>query len=226
MTTVIADFEKRVQEIESYFSLLESIEIKNAALYFPNRRSNKIVVPDSELTKVLKASLFLLLYNLVESSIKQSLAELYDGITKKGIRYKDVIDQIKIIWINKNHKNFNNKGSKDIFSAINGLAEEIISIKFDTEKIISGNIDGRKIREFSAAHGFSEKTHKLANNGLALFQVKEQRNNLAHGVISFAECGRNYTISDLRDSKKEVIKYLRSILKNIERYLEKEMFVA
>lgn len=224
MISVLSDFEKRVEEINVYFLLLENIEEKNAILYFPTKRTHKYQPHNVELIKILKANLFLLLYNLSESSIKQSLAEIYEQISDQELKYEDVIDEIKKIWINEKHKNFKNIGTDNIFLAINNLAEEIIDIKFDSEKVISGNIDGRKIKEFSEKHGFSSKVHKNAKDGVKLHQVKVQRNNLAHGHISFSECGRNYTISDLREIKHQVIIYLRRILKNIENYLDDKKY--
>ncbi len=225
MRTVILDFEKRVKEIELYFTHLEYIEEKDAQIFFPKRNQRKYVDYDIELTKVFKANLFLLLYNLAESSIKQSLNEIYDSITAENIKYKDVIDEIKKIWIEEKHSNFRNKGVSNIFTTINNLTEDIIDIRFNS-KIISGNVDGQKIRAFSSKYGFSNNSHRNANNGVKLLQVKTQRNNLAHGNISFAECGRNYTISDLREIKKQVIIYLRSILKNIEKYINQKKFAS
>ena len=74
MISVLSDFEKRVEEINVYFLLIENIEEKDAVLYFPNKRTHKYQPHNAELIKILKANLFLLLYNLSESSIKQSLA--------------------------------------------------------------------------------------------------------------------------------------------------------
>jgi len=224
MISVLSDFERRVEEINIYFLLLENIEEKYAVLYFPKKRTHKYQPHDTELIKILKANLFLLLYNLSESSIKQSLSEIYEQITDQQLKYDKVIDEIKKIWIDEKHNNFRNKGTDNIFKVISNLAEEIIEIKFDSEKMISGNIDGRKIKEFSVKHGFSSIVHKNTKDGIKLHQVKVQRNNLAHGNTSFAECGRNYTISDLREIKHEVIIYLRRILKNIEKYLIKRKY--
>lgn len=220
MVTVIADFEKRVSEIELFFKHLEQLEVNGALLYLPNRTRKKFITHDTELIKVFKANIFLLLYNLAESSIKQSLTEIYDTISADNLKYDEVIDEVKKIWISQNHDNFKNKGIDNIFIAINQLANDIIDIKFDSAKTISGNIDSRKIKEFSIKHGFSDRVHKNANNGNKLHQVKTQRNNLAHGNISFAECGRNYGIEQLRNIKKEVILYLRIILRNIKKYLD------
>lgn len=224
MNTVISDFEKRVTEIEIYFSYVENLEEKKAVLYFPDKATHKYINPNAELIKVLKANIFLMLYNLAEASVKQSISEIYDQITAEGLKYSEVIDEVKRIWIDEKHRNFKNIGTEKIFEIISTIAEEVVNIKFDSEKVISGNIDGRKVREFSEKHGFSSKVHVRANEGRNLHLVKTQRNNLAHGVVSFAECGRNYSTADLKKIKQEVIIYLRGILKNIDGFLQRKEY--
>lgn len=224
MISVIADFKNRVREIELYFSLLESIDEKDALLFFPKKKSHRYKSHDKELIKVLKANMFLLLYNLCESSIRQAINEIYDKISSETLKYDEVIDEIKVIWILEKHNNFKNTAARNILNAINVMANDLIDIKFDPSSLISGNIDSRKITEFSVKYGFPVSVHKNAKNGNRLHLVKTQRNLLAHGNVSFAECGRNYTVNDLRVTKKEVILYLGCILRNIDRYLKKAKY--
>ena len=113
MTTVLADFDERVIEIELYFEHLRLIEIRSAQLLLPN--SGQIRRIDPDLIKVLKANCFLLLYNLMESSIRLALIEIYDKINGEQLNYSAVIDQIKRIWIGAKHKNFVSKSNEDIF---------------------------------------------------------------------------------------------------------------
>ena len=54
-----------------------------------------------------------------------------------------------------------------------------------------------KITEFATKIGFSMRVHYSAGNGEKLHQVKTRRNNLAHGNISFSECGRDFTLEEL-----------------------------
>lgn len=224
MLSVINDFNTRVQEIDVYFKLLDNVINKDAKLFFPANKTHKFKDFDSELVKVMKANSFLLIYNLIESSVKLSITEIYDSITLTANKYDDVSDQIRKIWILENYKNFKNRGTDFIFGAISDIAEDIIDIKFRSEKVISGNIDSRKVSEFSTHIGFSNTTHHLAKNGVKLYQVKKLRNDLAHGSISFSECGRQYTYEDLFETKQQVIIYLRGILNNIKKYLDDEKF--
>ncbi len=73
MNTVLLDFEKRVSEIDKYFVFIENLEQNSAVLFFPKKRTHKYLSNDPELLKVLKANIFLMLYNLAEASIKQSI---------------------------------------------------------------------------------------------------------------------------------------------------------
>lgn len=224
MLTIINDFNIRVREIDAYFKLLDSFINQDARLFFPNKQSHKFKKLDDELIKVMKANCFLLLYNLIESSIKLSITEIYDTITLKTKKYEDVKDEIRKIWISEKYKNFKDQGTEFIFTTMNHIADDIIDIKFKPEKVLSGNIDGMKIRKLSTTYGFSNKAHYLARDGVKLHQVKKQRNDLAHGAISFSQCGRQYTYDDLFEIKQQVITYLRSILNNIKIYLDNEYY--
>jgi len=50
-------------------------------------------------------------------------------------------------------------------------------------------------------------------------QVKEQRNNLAHGNISFTECGRNTSIDELLRAFEQIPNFLDDFISNIEEML-------
>ena len=225
MVSVISDFKKRTVEIEKYFAFLQAIEEKDAKMTFSSASRIRVKSFDNELLKVLKANMFLLLYNLVEASTRQALNEIYDKISSHQINYELLNDEIKKIWIKEHYKNFGNKGHEEIFNHISNIASDSINLQFNPDKIISGNIDAKKIRDFSEKYGFSSKVHNNAQNGEKLVIVKNQRNNLAHGLSSFSECGRNYTITDLKEIKEQVILYVGRILKNIDKYLSKNKFL-
>jgi hypothetical protein len=222
--SVLNDFEERVKEVELYFGHLDLIFKHDAEIFLPNNKTKKRKKINEELKKVLKANCFLLLYNLSESSIRQSLIAVFDEISKKALKYNFVKDEIKKIWIESNYKNFKDKGSEEILNILSIIADDIIDITFEDKKL-GGNVDGQKIRGIASKLGFSTKTHHSLKKGVNLHVVKTQRNNLAHGNISFAKCGREYSPEDLLKIKNQVMKYLRSILQNIKRYIEEEEFV-
>ena len=226
MKTVIAEFEERVAEIELFFRHVEAIEEKDGKLSVAASTGRRLRGLDPQLVKVLKANLFLLLYNLTESSMRQAIMQILDTISQERIMYSQASDEIKRLWIEFGHKRFKNRSTQEIFDSLKGLAKDVIRVEFRSEIISGGNVDARKIREFGGTYGFSCKTHRNANNGVRLHDVKCRRNDLAHGLVSFAQCGRNYTVSDLRQTKHQVIMYLRAVLRNIDRYLNAKQFRA
>ncbi|RZK04551.1 MAG: hypothetical protein EOO46_16450 [Flavobacterium sp.] len=225
MTTVLSDFEARVLEIERYFELLNLLISKEAELHFRNNRQPQTFTVDAELSKILRANCFLILYNLAESSIRQSILEIHDQISSKQLKFQEVKDEIKKVWLNNKYKNFKTTSNEDILIAITNIANDMIDIRFDESGTnLGGNVDAQKIREFARKLGFSDKTHHKLNNGSKLHIVKNRRNHLAHGNISFANCGREYSIEDLEKIKNQVVKYLRNVLKNIKKFIDEEQF--
>lgn len=122
------------------------------------------------------------------------------------------------------YKQIRESSSTSFVQAIEELLADALNdaaVKLDPDSIpISGNLDAKKIRELARVYGFSEVTKKAKRGGSDLLTVKNQRNLLAHGNLTFSECGRNYNINDLKRIKNEVIWFLEDILKNIKAYID------
>jgi MAE_28990/MAE_18760-like HEPN len=177
---------------------------------------SKIKEIDPELLKTLKASGFLLLYNLVEATMRNIIEAIFDELRSEGTSYDDIRPELKKVVL----KNLKKRNPDEIFSSIAAISIDIITAGFDKENLFSGNIDGRKIRETAIEYGFSHLTdHSKTGGGNDLLTVKANRNDLAHGIKSFAEIGRDRTVDNLLEIKNKVISYLKQILKNIETYL-------
>jgi hypothetical protein len=58
-----------------------------------------------------------------------------------------------------------------------------------------------------------------------LLVVKTTRNDLAHGGKSFAEVGRDYTIADIVEIKRKVIKYLNEMLSCVSDYIANQSYL-
>jgi hypothetical protein len=218
-STLFKDFDERSQEVSKYFLLLKNLEQGSIKLSMGNSTNHKIKNIDIELEKTLKATGFLLLYNLVEATMRNAIEAIFDDLTNNNISFDDVKDEIKKIVI-KNFKNNKSKSSDKLLESIKNISTDIISASFDKEKLFSGNIDSKKIKETAEIYGFSYKTNaKKTQNGNDLLKIKNNRNDLAHGFKSFEEIGRDATADELFQIKKKVISYLREILQNIETYI-------
>ena len=217
------DFDERAQEVSKYFFLLKNLEQGSIKLIMGNSNNQKVKNIDTELEKTLKATGFLLLYNLIESTIRNAIEAIFDDLTNQKVSFDDLRDEIKKIII-QNFKQ--NKSSDNLLNTINNIALDIISASFDKEKLFSGNIDARKIKQTAEAYGFSYQTNaRKTQNGNELLKIKTNRNDLAHGFKSFEEVGRDATADELLQIKKRVICYLREILQNIENYILKQEYL-
>ena len=169
-----------------------------------------------ELRRILLANTYLILYNLVESTIRDVIEEIYYHFDCHGVTFDSLKDDIKKTILT-DFKAINNNR---IIQRIDNLTTDIISTSFQSEKISKGNIDARKIREIAKKYCFSSSTSfESCTNGDKLLEIKNKRNNLAHGIISFSECGREVTIGDLEIAFSESSSYLEKIVENVKAYL-------
>ncbi len=90
------------------------------------------------------------------------------------------------------------------------------------EKLFSGDIDAQKMKTTANKYGFSAKTKTDSSD---LLIVKNNRNDLAHGIKSFAEVGKDKSADELIEIKNKVVEYLRQILEKIEIYLENQEYL-
>ncbi|MEM1171287.1 MAG: MAE_28990/MAE_18760 family HEPN-like nuclease [Cyanobacteria bacterium P01_H01_bin.35] len=88
-------------------------------------------------------------------------------------------------------------------------------------KLFSEHIDDKKIKTTANKYGFSAK--KIDSSDFLI--VKTKRNNLAHGIKSFAEVGKEKGADEFIEIKNKVVKYLRQILENIETYLDNQEYL-
>ena len=202
---------------------IKVIEIKKYYNHIKENESNL----SSDIFKILKANLFLMLYNLMESTVRNSIEEIHETINNDNIDYKNCIDSIKALWIEFNYKKFTQKSSKNITDIIKSIELDKVIIDYNlyTTRVksneISGNIDGQKIRKISEKYKINVNRRV---NGHKLLTIKNTRNRLAHGEATFSEIGQIYNINDLNLIRKECKIYLKEYLLNVEKYINNKKY--
>ena len=111
--------------------------------------------------KTLKSTGYLLLYNLIESTIRNAIEAIFDDINEKEVSFDDLRDDIKKIVI-ENFKQ--NRSSKNLLADITNISLDIVSASFDKQKLFSGNIDAKKIKKIAREYGFSYETNERKTN--------------------------------------------------------------
>lgn len=222
-------FNDRMNEINLYYQLidfLDNIE-KGDSKKIPND-----LLFNKDIEKIVRANALLMLYNLVESTLLNGIEEVYSVFRQDGVTYSKVRREIKEIWFNYRFSNAYDK--KAHYDTYRKTAEKIITsimlnepLKLDRKATgISGNLDADSIREVCKKHGIKFKAPIECHGGEKLVKVKEQRNQLAHGTLSFVECGRDFTVIDLHEIKTEVEKFLGGFMDAIESYYDNKEYLS
>lgn len=217
------EYQKRLHEVELYFDTLNLLDKGNCSIkcidILGNEDTKEI---DSELSTILKANGFLLLYNLIEATIRNSINAILNTIKSSAITYKDLSDKIKRLWLRQESKGINDdeKGQEKIMHiAKNILDNEILTLERDCINI-SGNIDAQKIREILKQFGGNE-----ISDGRDLKTIKEKRNKLAHGEFTFFEIGKDYTINEMIGYKDKTKDYLSNVLNEFQDYIDNQKYL-
>ncbi len=154
--------------------------------------------------------------------MKNAIEAIFDELQNQGVSFDKIRPELKKIVL----RNLKRRDPDKIFAQIQYISLDIVKIGFKREELFSGNIDSRLIKETAKKYGFSAKTdYAKTTDGSDLLTVKTNKNNLAHGIKSFAEVGKEISADELIEIKNKVVKYLRQILENIETYLDKQEYL-
>jgi hypothetical protein len=221
MDNTKADFEIRKKEIESYFSFLHIIDKSDTLLKYIKNGSLTEERVSKDIQRILIANSFLILYNLIESSVRNSILAIYEKIKEDEVNYIILSSNLKKIWLQKKTKNLNKNNLEEIIMSV--IENEVIALTNDDINI-SGNIDAEKIRGLAKEIGFEKS--KNEKNGQNLVTIKNKRNGLAHGNYTFYDVGKDYTVKDLNSYKQETFDYLSDVINNIEKFINEKKYLS
>ena len=242
MSNLLSDFQGKVNEINKYFEFVQFIDvygIENSRTL--KTRSQDDFNIDTNLEKVFRGNCYLMLYNLVEGSITESINAIFTDINQNTVSLAQLSPVYKQIWLKyqynlvdlvKSTTTLNHsKLPTNLPETLQNL--EIFNIHVFTDKQgnefenykgylkvidtsdISGNLDSRQIREnLSKIYGFD-----VPERCDELIEIKNIRNKLAHGEIQFSEAGFSKSISEFITMKDNVVDYLRQVLTNVDTFI-------
>jgi hypothetical protein len=153
MTRILfEDFDERAKEVSQYFIFLKNLEQESIKLSMGGKPKIKAIDPN--LLRTLKASGFLLLYNLVDATMRNAIEAIFDDLKNESVSYDLLRSELKKIVL----KNIKKRNTDDLHVSIMEVSIDIISASFDPQDLFSGNIDGRKIKDTAIKYGFSHVT--------------------------------------------------------------------
>lgn len=218
MTNTRSEYNKRLDEVEIYFNALSFLDNGSCTISCINIMGERLEMPvDENLSRILKANGFLLLYNLIEATVRKSIDAVFNAIHSNSPTYKKLTSELRKLWLKQESKNASL--DKIISIAESVLTNELLSFREDCINI-SGNIDAQEIRKILKQFGGNE-----ISDGRNLKTIKDKRNHLAHGEFSFSEIGKDYTIQDLVKYKDDAKEYLDKVLDEIKHYIENKNYL-
>lgn len=225
------DFESTKKEIEKYLAFLQHVE--NGNLVIKNSISNvgEGFSIDTELTNILKANTFLLLYNLVESTIRNLLWDIFLALQQDSVEYSQLVDEIKRVLIER-------KISLDLFSTNDTITNQVMKVLnaafndfaalHPSEKkdiyLEGGNLGFEQIQKTFKKYGITNITQNHSTQPEYFNKTKANRNHLAHGEKTFKECGKDYTFAELREYNDSICEFLERIMGVVESYIQQKSY--
>ena len=106
---------------------------------------------------------------------------------------------------------------------------------FDIDKGGGGNWDDAAIEAISQRLGFQLTVSQPVYSAIKrpfrddlgpLVLVKELRNRLAHGSISFVQCAEDVTVARLIDLKDRTVAYLREVVDCFSNYVQAHAYLV
>lgn len=237
MHSFVQSFEERLGEIESYIELLEALE-EQVQEGLPQFGENGSTITAQQ-QKILYSSVYLQLYNLIESTVTKYVDSISELVISQEFRPTDLCDELKKEWVRviaRTHADLSYENRLD--SALK-LCDHLVNSQpiseFKVEKGGGGNWDDQAIYKFSRRIGLSLQISPEAQRAVkrpfrndmgTLFLIKDYRNKLAHGNISFSECGENITASDLRRLTSHVALYMREVVNCFKASIDNHDFLS
>lgn len=220
MKHFMEEYNKRKLEIESYLRLVSFISGDNVLISNDDNETHKITPLEST---TLKASFYLVLYNIVEATVREGIRSIYNKITDDGLSFLDLNERLQEIWWHA-HQESISATPRD--TLIRKVYEVYCLCRTETSPAfqdfiagVSGNLDAEGVRSVCRKYGID-----TIADGRDLKKVKDNRNWLAHGNKSFSEVGKDSTPSELKEAMTKVLSFLDEYVNNVTDYLENEKY--
>lgn len=228
-------FEERLQEIETYLDLLDALERQV--------RDGPPILGGAPITvqqqKILYSSVYLQLYNLVEATVTWCVEAVSAAVAKDGRWLPgDLSNELRREWVRNTARTHIDLNSENRLVAAFAMCESLVRalpiLTWGIEKGIGGNWDEDEIRTVARRLGlelnispevYSGIKRRIRDDKGSLALVRDLRNRLAHGSLSFAECGDGVTVPDLRELKDRTALYLREVVGSFGAFIEAHGFL-
>ncbi|MGB0733147.1 MAG: MAE_28990/MAE_18760 family HEPN-like nuclease, partial [Pontibacterium sp.] len=176
--------------------------------------------------KTITATAYLMIYNMVESTMTEAIDAVHQQLRQDNMTFSQLSEKLKEVCF----KNFKSsiESTRERQNKGETFDSALVWLGYKKDNHWNGNIDARSIRTTAAKYGFNiaPTDYTATRHGESLLKVKTTRNKLAHGEVSFEECGQGTAIEELMEIHEQAVMYLSAVIDGIETYLDNKAYVA
>ncbi|WP_050535608.1 MAE_28990/MAE_18760 family HEPN-like nuclease [Yersinia mollaretii] len=217
------EYNERENDMFNIISLINSLEEERLRLQSEESNQDHDLI--EKRINILKSALHLMSYNLVESVARGCIEGIYDHISDNNVNYSSLKEKIQINILDRCIKD--NENGKAFFSKVGGeISDKIIQASLNLRKEFNGNVSKEVINKISKAYDITLTNSPECRNGIDLDTLKDIRNELAHGVTSFSNKGRNDSIEEVIRRINHINQYLLLIITCTEEYITRNGYLS
>ncbi|MDO9296995.1 MAE_28990/MAE_18760 family HEPN-like nuclease [Bradyrhizobium sp.] len=207
-------FNERKRQARHYLSVVITAE-RMASLSAASKSQGRRLL-------TLRAGTFLLLYNIIEATTRNSIEAIHDKITTEQTPFDKLSQVLRQETIRRYKRNADDSTDHDW----QDFPASFVAVALNEEIKLSGNVDARLIRSLGNAYGFSCHTNPTSTwKGSDLVTIKDIRNDLAHGLKTYEDVGKEYPAKELLAITRRSLSFMREITVNIDDFLDNKHYL-
>ncbi|WP_347460652.1 MAE_28990/MAE_18760 family HEPN-like nuclease [Acinetobacter sp. ANC 7454] len=224
------EFEDKCLEIERYLDFLDKLDngSDNHLLSKNSHNIWEVSEISREVQKTIRASTYLLIYNLLESSMCNALDSIHSTLETENIDIQSVSTKLKRIIYNNLKKGLGEKSIDELIKSNIDLRPIIMKHGYNKKDLLSGNFDVDVLKKIEKKYGF--QSYPLnGRQGLfspqTIHEIKVKRNELAHGALSFEQCGQSIPISSMTQKYNEAKNMMLAVFNGLNNFLDQKAYM-
>lgn len=232
------DYKDKCDEVHNFFKFINFLEnTRNIKAEGSDKidSSSKEVEINGDLIETIQSSGFLLLYNLIESTMTAAIDAIYQNLQRLEQQHPnssnlfifELKDSLRKSLIKQYSGIFSIEGIKKISSTKTSFFGSIINQGYDKKNLFNGNIDCAEIDDITRSRfGFKVRpVHGSPYDKQHILDIKNKRNTLAHGSQTFREVSQSLALGELQNHFESTIKLLDGVFSSIDYYLTNERYL-
>ncbi len=228
-------FNERLEEIETYLDLLDALD-RQVQGGPPEIGGAPITVRQQ---RILYSAVYLQLYNLVEATVTWCTEAICDAAATGGQwQTADLSTELRREWVRLTARTHLPLNEDNRLTYAAEAMEKLIRsepVSWPSDRARKGNWDDDEIAALSEKLGCELRLSPEVRTAVKqpirddkgpLRLIRELRNRLAHGSLSFEECGTGVTVGDLRATKEKTVLYLRAVVEAFGTHVDEHRFLV